>query len=168
MDVRDRRNAVRGDGADVFKSNDAGEHWHGMGTGPGSSRAVQVPGIRRDDRRGELKGVRRTSDGEDLVPLRGLDSSTVYTFRASRTGRTYMPQGGRRDLAEHDRGLVASSLVRTGDRGDLSLFVYPGDPDHVLAGTSDRGYGIARQGGHVAIRGDERRAGEQIESTHNS
>ena len=135
MDVRDRRTLYAATETDV---------WHGMGTGAGQVLALlQVPG--HPDvmiAAGELKGVRRTSDGgKTWSPVRGLDSSTVYTFRASRTGADIYAAGWKTGIwRSTDEGVSWQQVWSApGIEAIYSLFVYPGDPDHVLAGTVGQG-----------------------------
>jgi photosystem II stability/assembly factor-like uncharacterized protein len=144
MDARDRRTLYAATETDLFKSTDAGEHWRAMGTGVGQVLALlQVPG--HPDvmvAGGESQGIRRSGDGgKTWTASRGLDSATVYTFRASRTGADIYAAGWKTGLwRSTDEGVSWGQVWSApGVEAMYSLFVYPADPDHLLVGTVGNG-----------------------------
>ena len=144
MDARDRRMLYAATETDIFKSTDGGEHWRAMGTGLEQVLALlQVPG--HPDvivAAGELKGIRRTADGgKTWSRVRGLDSATVYTFRASRTGADIYAAGWKTGLWRSiDLGASWRQVWSApGVEAVYSLFVYPADADHLLVGTVGNG-----------------------------
>ena len=144
MDVRDRRTLYAATETDLFKSTDAGEHWRAMGTGVGQVLALlQVPG--HPDvivAGGESHGIRRSGDcGKTWTASRGLDSATIYTFRASRTGADIYAAGWKTGLwRSTDEGVSWEQVWSApGVEAVYSLFVYPADPDHLLVGTVGNG-----------------------------
>jgi photosystem II stability/assembly factor-like uncharacterized protein len=151
MDVRDRRTLYAATESDLFKSTDGGDHWQAMGSGLHEVLAVIQhplhPGV--IIAAGEQKGIRRTADGgKTWSASRGLDSatryldtSTIYTFRASRTGAEIYAAGWKTGLwRSTDEGASWQQVWSApGVEAMYSLFVYPGDSDHILAGTVGQG-----------------------------
>jgi photosystem II stability/assembly factor-like uncharacterized protein len=144
MDARDRRTIYAATETDIFKSSDAGEHWHAMGTGLEQVLALlQIPG--HPDviiAAGELKGIRRSADGgKTWTTPRGLDSAIIYTFRASRTGAEIYAAGWKTGIwRSTDEGVTWQQVWSApGVEAIYSLFVYPGDQDHLLVGTVGQG-----------------------------
>jgi len=140
MDVRDRRTLYAATETDLFRTRDAGEHWQPMGSGLTQVLALlQLP---RDPQviiaAGELNGIRRSTDGgRTWSATKGADSSIVYTLRASSTGGEIYAAGWKTGiLRSNDRGASWRQLwPAPGIDAIYSLFVFPGDPSHLLAGT---------------------------------
>jgi len=91
---------------------------------------------------GERQGVRRTTDGgKTWQAARGLDSSVIYTLRASDTGADIYAAGWKTGIwRSTDEGASWREVWSApGIEAIYSLFVYPGAPDHLLAGTVGNG-----------------------------
>ncbi len=140
MDPVERRTLYAATETDLFKTTDGGGHWRAMGSG--LEQVLALLQIRQDPNvilaAGELQGIRRTTDGgATWSKVRGADSAVIYTFRASATASEIYAAGWK------------TGLLRSTDRGEswrqvwpapgidaiYSLFVYPGDPAHLLVGT---------------------------------
>jgi photosystem II stability/assembly factor-like uncharacterized protein len=144
MDARDRRTLYAATETDLFRSTDAGEHWHAMGSGLRQVLALLQHPVDSSViiAAGEVQGIRRTADGgKTWSAARGLDSAIIYTFRASRTGADIYAAGWKTGLWRSTDGGVTWQQVWSapGVEAIYSLFVYPGDPDHILAGTVGKG-----------------------------
>jgi photosystem II stability/assembly factor-like uncharacterized protein len=144
MDLRDRRTLYAATETDLFRSTDAGEHWQAMGAGLEQVLAVLQHPVHPDViiAAGESKGIRRTADGgKTWSAARGLDSATIYTFRASASGAEIYAAGWKTGLwRSTDEGVSwQQAWSAPGVEAMYSLFVYPGDPDHILAGTVGQG-----------------------------
>lgn len=152
MDVRDRKTLYAATETDLFKTTDAGEHWEAMGSGLTQVLAlVQHPG---DPRiiiaAGELQGIRRTTDGgRTWSGTLGADSAIIYTLRASSAGTEFYAAGWKTGLLRStDNGASWRQVwPAPGVDAVYSLFVYPGDPSHLLVGTVGDGIFESPDGG---------------------
>jgi photosystem II stability/assembly factor-like uncharacterized protein len=140
MDVHDRRTLYAATETDVFRSTDAGEHWKPTGSGLRQVLALIQHPARPEVMiaGGESGGIRRTTDGgKTWSSGRGLDSASIYTFRASATGAEIYCAGWKTGLwrSTDDGASWRQIWSAPGIDAIYSLFVYPGDPDHILVGT---------------------------------
>jgi photosystem II stability/assembly factor-like uncharacterized protein len=140
MDPGDRRTLYAATETDLFKTTDAGEHWHAMGSGLEQVLALLQLPLDPDViiAAGELKGIRRTTDGgKTWSASHGADSAIIYTFRATSTGAEIYAAGWKTGvLRSTDRGASWQQVWSApGIDAIYSLFVYPGDPAHILVGT---------------------------------
>ncbi|HMK37727.1 MAG TPA: hypothetical protein VK569_00210 [Bacteroidota bacterium] len=144
MDARDSRTLYAATESDLFVSTDGADHWRAMGSGLGAVLALLQsrahPGV--IIAAGEFTGVRRTTDGgKTWQAVRGLDSSVIYTFRASDAGADIYAAGWKSGIwRSTDEGASWRQVWSApGIEAFYSLFVYPGAPDHLLAGTVGEG-----------------------------
>ncbi|MEK6756322.1 MAG: hypothetical protein AABZ02_09240 [Bacteroidota bacterium] len=137
---------------DLYRSRDAGDQWVALGVGvPGILTVLQHPvdpsvlivGTEDD-------GVRVSDDGGKTWKAgRGLPRTAFYALRSSPDGRT------------HYAGGYKSGLWKSGDMGGtwslvwlapeveaiLSIFVYPGNSQHLIIGTNGQGVYESLDGG---------------------
>ena len=144
MDPSDRKTLYAATETDIFRTTDGGERWQALGSGLEQVLALlQLP----EDpsviiAAGELQGIRRTTDGgKSWSAARGADSSIIYTFRAAPgTDEIYAAGWKTGLLRSTDRGgSWAQVWAAPGIDAIYSLFIYPGDPSHILVGTVGEG-----------------------------
>jgi len=152
MDARERNTLYAATETDVYRSTDRGEDWRPLGCGLKNVLAeIQDP--QRPEvllAAGEEQGIRRTTDGgRTWRQVAGLDSASVYTFRWSPSDGACYAAGWQTGLwRSTDTGATWRQVwAAPGIEAVYSIFVYPGDADHLLVGTVGSGIFESGDGG---------------------
>ena len=140
MDSRDRRTLYAASEDDVYKTTDAGEHWFPMHVGALHPLALmQNPNKPKQFLAGfENRGVRYSfDDGKTWNAAKGLNDSTIYTFRASADGKDIYAAGWNTGLWRSDNGGATWNQVWSNRAFEAiySIFVDPRDAKHILVGS---------------------------------
>ncbi|HTR98255.1 MAG TPA: hypothetical protein VML00_00815 [Bacteroidota bacterium] len=152
MDAHDRRTLYAATETDLFRSTDRGEHWRALGSGLHDVLAETQDPARPEIliAAGEGRGMRRTTDGgRSWHPVSGLDSATIYTFRWSPADGACYAAGWMTGLwRSRDAGATWRQVWDApGIEALYSIFVYPDDAGHILAGTVGSGIWESVDGG---------------------
>ena len=152
MDGRDRSVLYAAGESDLFRTTDGGESWRGMGSGCREILAVLQHPVRREVIlvAGEEAGIRRTTDGgATWSAARGLEGTSVYTFRASPDGRSLYAAGWQTGIWRSTDDGASWEQLWTGPDAEAvySLFVDPANPAHLMVGSVAKGLFESLDGG---------------------
>jgi photosystem II stability/assembly factor-like uncharacterized protein len=152
IDWKDRRTIYAAAEDDLYRSRDGGEQWVALGVGvPGILTVLQHPinssvllvGTDND-------GVRVSVDGGKTWKAgRGMPQTAFYALRSSPDGQTLYAGGYKTGVWKSEDAGVTWSLIWAAPEVEtiFSIFVHPGDSQHLIVGTSGQGVYESLDGG---------------------